>query len=77
MSALRWQGVVELALFLFAVAFLTVLVSGCKPETVRPAAYGAELAACSESAKTCEESIVCENKVRARYQRPLRTGGCQ
>lgn len=43
----------------------------------KPAAYGVELAACSEMAKTCEESIRCENEARKRHGRPLRTGGCE
>jgi hypothetical protein len=77
MVALRWQGIVELALFLFAVAVLTVLVQGCKPSVAKPAAYGVELEECSRNAKTCEESVSCENQVRARYGRPLRTGGCK
>ena len=42
----------------------------------RPAAYGFELEECSRTATSCTESIACENKVRARYSRPLRTGGC-
>jgi hypothetical protein len=39
---------------------------------VKPAAYGFELEECSRTAKTCDESIACENAVRGKYGRPLR-----
>jgi hypothetical protein len=65
-------------LVIAGLAFVVGHCSGCiPPRTAKPAAYGAELAACSETAKTCEESIRCENQVRARYGRPPRTGGCE
>lgn len=66
---------------------LVLLVSSCsgKPTTgqVRAAEYGAELQLCSARAATldasredqCQESIRCENEVRARY--PLKDGGAR
>jgi hypothetical protein len=54
----------------------------CTPETARPArviTYGFELEECTRKADTCQESIACENEVRARYSRPLRDAakGCK
>jgi hypothetical protein len=61
---------------------LAVLLVACTPP--KAATYGAELAACTASAKArqtqgattdaeaCQESIACENAVRARYDRPAR-----
>jgi hypothetical protein len=54
---------------------ILVTLSACSTENVRPAAYGTELAACTEKSATLAESIECENKVRARYGRPLRDAG--
>ena len=47
--------------------------------TSRPASYSAQLADCTAKSSTCEESIACENEVRAKYNRPLRDAdaGCQ
>ena len=64
-------------LFLLAVLCVVVpclLVSGCSAAaaTVKPAAYEAELIACSEKSSTLFESIACENRARAREGRPLR-----
>jgi hypothetical protein len=56
------------------------MVASCVPSgTARPAAYEAELVACSDRATSLAESIRCENEVRARYGRPLRSldGGAQ
>ena len=41
--------------------------------------YGFELEECNRNAKTCAESIACENEARKRYTRPLRDvdGGCK
>ena len=57
---------------------LVLLVAACHT-VAKPAAYGAELAECSRTAETCEQSIACENETRARYGRPLRdaTKGCK
>lgn len=41
----------------------------CEPE-----AYGPALQACTELAHTLTESIACENAIRERCGRPLRTG---
>lgn len=60
--------------------FLLGCSSGPAPATVMsPADYGARLAECSRVSKTCDESIACENKLRAEKGRPLRDprGGCQ
>lgn len=65
---------------LIALGGLVVIVQQCgciPPRTAKPAAYGVELEECNRTAKTCEESIRCENQVRARYGRPPRTGGCE
>jgi hypothetical protein len=59
---------------------LLVMLMGCSSApSPKPAFYGFELEQCNKLATTCEESIACENKVRARYNRPLRDpkGGCQ
>jgi hypothetical protein len=53
------------------------VVHACTPATVTPAAYGAELAACTNVSQTLHESIECENKVRNRYGRPLRDAGVE
>jgi hypothetical protein len=54
-----------------------IAIAGCEPRYAKPAAYGAELAACSETSTSLAESIACENGVRARYGRPLRDAGAQ
>lgn len=55
-----------------------VWLHGCKPSTAAPAAYGAELADCNRLARTCAESINCENVARKLRGRPLRDvdAGC-
>lgn len=60
-----------------AIVSLTLIACGSKPAPIAPASYGIELEECNRTAKTCEESISCENRVRARHGRPLRTGGCE
>lgn len=47
--------------------------------TSRPASYGAQLEECNRNAKSCEESVRCENGVRAKYNRPARDldAGCK
>lgn len=64
---------------------LALLVGCASARSLRSASYGAELEECNLTAKTCEESIACENKVRAKYpiivdgkptQRLPRIGGC-
>jgi hypothetical protein len=68
-----------LAFFLAGAAIIIALriLVGCQPSVARPAAYGAELVACSKSSATLADSITCENSVRARYGRPLRDAGVQ
>jgi hypothetical protein len=53
---------------------------GPSPAAIESAAeYGARLEECNRTAKNCDESIACENKLRAARGRPLRDpkGGCQ
>ncbi len=61
---------------LLVVLVLVVAVPACTPSTTKraatPAEYGAELAACSVSSTTCDQSIACENELRAKHKRPLR-----
>lgn len=57
----------------FALAFL--LVMGCGATLEKPKDYEAELIACNALATTLDESIACENEVRAKYRRPLRDAG--
>ena len=69
------SGIAVLA-FLGAIAYIAAAVlAGCGGEDpyVRPAAYGAELTACNQTATTLCESVYCEQQVRMRYSRPLRT----
>lgn len=59
-----------------AIGILTWVFACTAPtQAAKPAAYGAELAACTEVSKTLAESIDCENHVRARYGRPPRDAG--
>lgn len=61
---------------------LVLFLSSCSGVSPRPASYGAELTRCNVEAKTCQESIDCENQVRLKYPladggpRALREGGC-
>ncbi|HKN66792.1 MAG TPA: hypothetical protein VJW73_10965 [Gemmatimonadaceae bacterium] len=57
---------------------LVLFLAGCATAAplVNPTDYAAKLEECSRNAKTCDESIACENKLRASLGRPLRTGGC-
>jgi hypothetical protein len=57
------------ALMSFAVA---LLVGACASSLEKPRDYEAELIACNALATSLDESIACENDVRARYRRPLR-----
>lgn len=69
---------VTAGLAVFALLFIVARCTGCtEPHYARPAAYGVELADCSESSATLADSIACENRVRARYGRPLRDAGSQ
>ena len=61
-------------------AMLTIasmLVVAC--ENPKPAKYTLDLTYCNQTSKTCEESIACENKIRAANNRPLRdpAKGCK
>lgn len=61
-------------------AMMTVLsmwTVACEPS--KPANYTTDLTQCNLTAKTCQESIACENEVRAKYKRPLRDAskGCE
>jgi len=58
---------------------LLVLMLACSSPPHRSVGYGLELTKCNENAKTCTDSIVCENAVRAREGRPLRDvdAGCE
>lgn len=68
----RLAGVVWLGLALLGIACMVGHLAGCQTQDAKSAAYGAELDACTLQSKTLCESIACENKVRARYQRPDR-----
>lgn len=70
----RWNAVVEVVAFLFALGFLVALLDGCSPrgsEPPRPvycaeeSAYTAALVRCVDKAKTLEESKTCRRKVNA------------
>lgn len=53
---------------------------GCKPAQAADVAnYGVALEECNRVAKTCADSISCENAVRATHGRPLRDvdAGCE
>lgn len=81
MLARSWPRAVQVA-GKVGLAFLVfggfVAMHACVPhQAARPAAYSVELEECNRKAKTCAESIACENNVRARYGRPARTGGCE
>lgn len=57
---------------------LSLVFAGCRGPEVpldalcEPEAYGPALLACTELSRTIEESIDCENALRARCGRPLR-----
>ena len=53
-------------------ALLALGLVACVHSTARPTAYGVELADCTRTSATCEESIACENAVRVRYGREPR-----
>jgi len=72
---ISFRKVLAIALALFGALFVIAKCTGCAPSTARPAAYGAELTACTTTSATLEASIACENGVRARYGRPLRDAG--
>lgn len=78
--AVQVAGKVGVALLVFG-GFLAV--HACVPASVptpspKALTYTVELEECNRTAKTCEQSIACENDVRTRYKRfPLRTGGCE
>ncbi len=69
---------VATGLALFAALFVVRHCTGCAANLARPAAYGAELEECNRTAQSCDESIACENLVRARYGRAPRSAkeGC-
>ena len=68
----RLAGVVWLGLALLGIACMVGHLACCKPQDAKSTAYAAELDACTLASKTLCASIACENKVRARYQRPNR-----
>ena len=47
-----------------------LLLGACASIYAKPAVYEGELTACNQTAKTCEESIRCENEVRAKQKPP-------
>jgi hypothetical protein len=53
---------------------IAVFLIACVPQAsdARATAYEAELVACNRTANSLQESIDCENSVRARYGRPFR-----
>ena len=75
--ARSWPKAVQIAgnagIALFIGGALAIKLTACAPSpSAKPAEYGAELAACNLTAKTCKESVDCENRVRVKYSRPLR-----
>lgn len=58
------------------ISVMSMWMVACEPS--KPAKYTTDLAACNQLAKTCEESIKCENEVRKANGRPLRdpSKGC-
>lgn len=62
-----------------AVLLLAVLAAGlflgCAALTSKPAKYEARLIECNQLSRTLDESIACENDVRAEFHRPLRDAG--
>lgn len=64
--------IVAIALAFVGFCWALGLLTGCQTQDAKSAAYSGELDACTLTSKTLCESIQCENKVRARYQRPDR-----
>lgn len=60
-------------LAVIALVALLMFLGSCAAS--RPAAYGAELAACTETSSTLEQSQACEDRVRSAYGRPPRDAG--
>jgi hypothetical protein len=73
--AVQVAGKASVTIVAAAVAFGAA--HACVP-VARPTAYGADLAACTASSSSCDQSIRCENTVRERYGRPSRSldAGC-
>lgn len=70
------------------ILFPLAVMACCKPPSegqasapkqgITAAEYGAKLEDCTRNSKTCDESIDCENKLRADAGRPLRAhDGCK
>jgi hypothetical protein len=57
-----------------ALVFLVGSVCGCAG-TMQADEYTGALVACNKTSSTLEESIKCENDVRAQFHRPLRDAG--
>jgi len=59
--------------------FFLAACSSDPPVSVKALTYGFELEECNRNAKTCDESIKCENDARKKYSRPLRDAdaGCK
>lgn len=62
---------------LLVIALFAIVDLACAPVRARSVTYGVDLTECNRKATTCEESIACENVIRAKENRPLRTGGCK
>lgn len=69
----RLASVVWLGLAILGIACMVGHLAGCKTQDAKAAAYEGELTGCTLASKTLCESIACENKVRARYDRPDRS----
>ena len=65
-------SVIWLGLALLGIACMVGHLAGCQTQDAKSTAYAAELDACTATSKTLCESIACEQKVRAHYQRPAR-----
>lgn len=76
---------------MLAACVLVAVLPACTPSALSASEYGAGLTACSTAAKlrqeqgritleqACQESIACENELRARAARPPRdaSAGCK
>lgn len=71
-------SLLRFALVLTAVWLFGTMILACL-EHAGPAQYSAGLTLCNQLSTTCEESIRCENILRADAGRPLRDldGGCK
>lgn len=77
-AALIVLGVILLGTMMIVLAMSALCGCAAAAPVVEPGKYGLELADCTATSKTCDESIACENALRAKLGRPLRDAdaGC-